>query len=446
MSAAPLRDPAPLPYRLVRLVARALLRAYYPDLVIEGESRVPDGPLLVAANHPNSLMDPVLVSVFMPRKIHWLAKHTLFGNRFGAWVLASLGAVPVKRRHEGGDQRSTDETIRAAADAIVQGKAIGIFPEGRTHDEQRLGPLKTGVGRMAVLAARDLAASGSHQRMHVLPVVLHFTSKTRFRTGALACIGRPLEVSPHDAPDEVTERVRREMAEVLVHVDDEEQERLLHDARVLVRRRAALDPAHSDPKELHRVDREVARAIRRFGREEPERLRAFAARLRAYVEQLEMNGLSLHSLEESREPPLRTWAATALLPVALWGALWSGVPYWLTRRIGMLQARASDRTTVAMYAVLTGAILFPLFWLAEAAFFAWRFGAGPAALFLVTAPVTGLVARWTFHVLRRQLGRVADMLLIASHPRAVRRLRAERAWLWSEIERWQRRLQDPETA
>ncbi len=443
MPAPAMRDRTSLPYRLVRGACRLLLRAYYPDLVVEGADRVPDGPVIVAANHPNSLVDPVLVSVFMPRKIHWLAKHTLFGNPVSRSLLTALGAIPVKRRHEGGDRSSSDEVIRVAAEALTAGKAIGIFPEGRSHDDDQFGALKTGAGRMAVLAARDLAASQSAATVRVAPVMLHFSSKARFRTGALVHVAEALDVSPHDTPEEVTARLRAAMSEVMVHVDDSEQQHLLRDVRVLIRRRAALDPMHSDPREVHRADRATARAIRRFHAEEPERLRAFASRLRAYVEALERKGLSVHSLEEVREPVMRRWTAMALLPIGLWGALHSIVPYRLTRAAGRKAARSTDRTMIALCTLATGAVLFPLFWLAEALAVGHFWGTRAAVLFLITAPITGLVARWTFHVLHRQLGRIGDALLIAAHPRAVERLRAERAWLWSEIDRWQSMLDGP---
>lgn len=437
MPAPPVRDPVSRAYRGFRGFARMLLRAYYPDLVVEGAERVPDGPLLVCANHPNSLVDPVLVSVFLPRKIHWLAKHVLFANPALGRTLEAAGAIPVKRRHEGGDRQSTDETLRAAADALVAGRAIGIFPEGKSHDDERLAPLKTGAGRMAVMAARDLAAGGDPRSVHVLPVVLHFTSKAMFRTGALVTIGEPIPVTATDSPESVMDRLRDGMTGLMAHVEDESQEALLRNVRVLLRRRAALDPAHSDPRELRALDVAAARAIRRFSLEEPERIAEFSARLSAYVDALDRQGLSLHALEEPREPPQRTWLALGLLPLALWGALHSGLPYWLSRRWTLRQARKSDRTTVAMYGLLFGMVIFPLAWLLEAGAIAWLAGGLAAGIFLVTAPATGLVARWVFHVLRRQAGRIADAILVGAHRHAVERLQRERAWLWSEIERWQ---------
>ena len=343
--------------------------------------------------------------------------------------------MPVKRRHEGGDRSSSAHAIRTAADAVMDGGAVGIFPEGRSHDEQRLAELKTGVGRIAVLAARDLAASGATGTVHVVPVALHFDSKARFRSGALVAVGEPLEVRPGDTPEEVTESVRRRLEDVLVHVDDDGQQRLLASVRVLIRRKLDLG-AGADPRESHRVDREIALAIRRFHADEPERVRAFAERLQDYLDRLDRQGLTLHALEPASLDSGRAALALTLSPVAAWGVLHSIVPYQLARAIARTQARKSDLNMVATYGLWGGLLAFPAAWLVEAlACWHW-WGLAAAAVFLVTAPPTALVARWVLHVFRREVGRAVDMVLVARHPHAVRALKLERAWLWSELERW----------
>ena len=264
-----MRDAVSPLYRVTRAVGEWLLRCYYPDLVVEGAERIPDGPLIIVANHPNSLADPVMLSVALPRRVYWLAKATLFESRLGGTVLKTLGAIPVHRRHEGGTRDTTQDLLRAAADTLIEGRAIGIFPEGMTHDEMRLKTLKTGASRIALLAARDLAASGSSQRVHVAPIVLYFPEKTRFRSGALVLAGEPLEVRPDDQPEALSETLRLRLEGMLVHVEDAEQERLLTAVRRLIQRRHAVGGDNSDPRETHRVDRELAAAIRRFAREEP---------------------------------------------------------------------------------------------------------------------------------------------------------------------------------
>jgi 1-acyl-sn-glycerol-3-phosphate acyltransferase len=434
--ASPLRDPTSLGHRAARAAFRWTVAAYYPDLVLDGTARIPSGPLVVAANHPNSLVDPVLLSAMLPRRIHWLAKATLFESTWGRMILGGLGAIPVHRRHEGGTRDTTTAVLRIAADAVVAGRAIGIFPEGTTHDEYRLKELKSGAARIAILAARDIAASGGGNPVNIVPVVLHFPEKARFRSGALVLVGEPIEVQPHDSPEDLTETIRRRLEELLVHVEDKEQERVLRAVRVLLRRRHALGGDLADAREAHRQDREIAAAIRRFSREEPERAEEFRRRLFTHVERLDRQGFSLHALEPAPVALHRSALAVASLPAAAWGLLHSFIPYaistWFSRRF----ARKADLTTISTFALMAGVVAFPLCWLPWT-WWAWSTaGAFGAALFLVTAPITALIARWSLHVLRHDIGRMLDFTLAAAHPRVVKALKRERAWLWSELERW----------
>jgi len=65
--------------RITRGLARLLGSLFFREIQVEGADRVPAaGPLVYAANHPNSLVDPVLVTGFLPRVPRFLAKHNLW--------------------------------------------------------------------------------------------------------------------------------------------------------------------------------------------------------------------------------------------------------------------------------------------------------------------------------------------------------------------------------
>jgi 1-acyl-sn-glycerol-3-phosphate acyltransferase len=106
----------------------------------EGSHHMPrQGPVLVIANH-ESFLDPLAVGLAVRRRIHYLARKTLFTHpRFGNF-LRSVGCVPV-------DQEGiAKEGIRTCIDLLHADKAILVFPEGERTPTGQMLPFKPGIG------------------------------------------------------------------------------------------------------------------------------------------------------------------------------------------------------------------------------------------------------------------------------------------------------------
>ena len=119
-------------YRAVRGVIRLLLWLFYRRIDMVGAERIPpSGPLLVAANHHNSVVDAMLVLGKCPRQVTVLANAPLFRHPLIGPFLRTIGAVPVHRRAEAGDDpRKNDAMFATVITALRAGGAILIFPEG----------------------------------------------------------------------------------------------------------------------------------------------------------------------------------------------------------------------------------------------------------------------------------------------------------------------------
>ena len=107
-------------YHAIWYVVRVLARLLYR---IELVGRIPPGASVVAANH-ESVLDPPLLALASRRPLRFLAKEELWSNRFGAWLMESLGAVPVARGREG------YIAIDRAEQLIRAGELVAIFPQG----------------------------------------------------------------------------------------------------------------------------------------------------------------------------------------------------------------------------------------------------------------------------------------------------------------------------
>jgi len=141
------------PPRLPRLSALTLYRlltwllapaAWWGRLRASGLELVPArGPLIVVPNH-DSQWDPVVVALALRgrRQLRYLARANLFRVPGLGPILRAVGQIPIERG------RGDAAALQAAVDALSDGAAVCIFPEG-TLSRGRLLRARSGVGRLA---------------------------------------------------------------------------------------------------------------------------------------------------------------------------------------------------------------------------------------------------------------------------------------------------------
>src|SRR5712664_2136011 len=131
-------------------------------------------------------------------------------------IVRAVEAIPVHRRQDAGaDLRKNAETFEAARAVLVRGGTIAVFPEGTSHSDPKLRPLKTGTARIALGAAAALPANLT---LEIVPVGLYYRAKQTFRSAALLHFGSPFAVTrialqpgaepPSGPVQQLTERLR----------------------------------------------------------------------------------------------------------------------------------------------------------------------------------------------------------------------------------------------
>ena len=345
----------------VWLLARLGVRTFYRIERI-GEP-LPDGALLLVANHPNTLLDPALIQATAGRPVRFLAKSTLFaGHPMSPFIRAS-GAIPVYRKIDAGvDTTRNTEMFAAVAAALADGEAVCLFPEGISHSGGRLEPLRTGAARMALTSA----AAG--HPVTIVPIGLNFDHVARFRSKVTAVFGRSFAAGEHlalhatdaaGAVRELTERIAHRLRRLMVEAEPR------HDLPVVVRidrLYAAARGVSRDPREQLGRRRLIAEGMAQLRERDPERLASITARVNDYDANLTRFGLRERDVD--RRIPFPAAArfvaregllAPVLAPVALAGLAIFAAPYWLT---GWLNRRAPDLKSRAAWQVVGGALVY----------------------------------------------------------------------------------------
>lgn len=431
----------------LRGLARLALGLFYRRVEIVGAERLPThGAAVYVGNHGNGIIDPGLVLGWFPRGIRFLAKSTLW-SQFPIGLFVRLaGAVKVFRQIDPGVDPAQNRDMFAACWRILAGGgSLALFPEGISHPEPHLMPLKTGAARI-VLGALHRAIDGP---LVVVPFGLVFEERERFRSRVLVEIGRPIDPRPWLTPrgerDQesvraLTNAIERALAAVTLNFPSWEEADLLRRAAGLyVHDEGGASSGGRLAAELP-FQRAFAEGYAEIRERHPEETRRVRREVESYARLLDLTGLTDRQVASEYPPSLvarflvRTlFELLVLLPIGLVGVLVHWLPYqiprWAVALLGL------DRDQHASYKLMISLFLFPALW-AAGAYLCWReAGWGPAAALLVAAPLSGylglrLKERW------ERLRIEARAYLVLRGPGSpARRLKARRAAVLGSLRR-----------
>ncbi|MDT7540355.1 MAG: glycerol-3-phosphate O-acyltransferase / dihydroxyacetone phosphate acyltransferase [Acidobacteriota bacterium] len=394
--------------RVLVSVLGVALRVFFRRIEVEGRERVPRaGACVFVLNHPNALVDPVFILCHAPRRVSFLAKEPLFQLPVIGSLARALDAIPVYRKQdEGADTARNRETFRAARALLGRGGSIAVCPEGASHSDTKLRPLKTGAARIALgVAAQDRSVD-----LYIVPAGLYYTAKTLFRSAALLHFGEPLKVEavaldadsepPHEAVRALSSQIENALRNVTLNAEHEhalttiERAERIFSSEVSARERVS--QTLSQQLELRR--RFLAGYAFHFERDAP-RLAALDARLTRYEETLRLAGLDAEDLSAPRVAPrallrhivVRVLPVLCLSPFAAIGIVAHYPAYKLAGALSTRLARRSD-DMVSTIKIVAAMLLFPLTWLALAALCGRLEGWMGVAVALVVVPTCGWLA------------------------------------------------------
>lgn len=186
-----------------------------------------EGPLLIAANHPNSFLDAIIIDILFGKPVWSLARGDVFRKAGYIRVLNKLKILPVYRTTEGVENLEINyKTFDACKEIFKENGIVLMFSEGRCINEWHLRPLKKGTARLALSAWEDGIP------LKVLPAGINFSSFSLFGKNVFLNFGKIISVADVErsgsdgiAHASFNEVLRKELTPLVYEIADNDHEK-----------------------------------------------------------------------------------------------------------------------------------------------------------------------------------------------------------------------------
>lgn len=359
-------------YRFLKFLVAIGIRFYYRKIEIKNHEVLDiHYPCILVSNHPNTLMDAMMIGFVTKQPIYFMAKATLFNSPMKMRLLKSLNMIPINRASDGKTSGvSNQDSFEACYRILEEGKTILIFPEGTSFQELHLRELKPGAARIALeTEKRNQGKLG----LKILPVGLNYMQAERFRSDVLVKAGSPISVAEFLSEYEekssqtarrLTDSLRTKMEQLLINVDVKEEEKLIEELHRILTSKYIKNEEKGVEGEVQRI-KSIRDAITEIQLTQPWKLaeiRQLLDELKWKTDKLEIRADFLDRKFRSRMFFRQLIVSIIFLliglPIFLFGLIHNIFQYKLTDWI--VPKLTKDIEYYAPLAVLFGLVIYPL--------------------------------------------------------------------------------------
>lgn len=217
-------------YQFLKILVGFTLKIFFRKIYISGTQHIQSNKAqLVASNHPNGFLEPLVMACFFPKDLHFLVRGDVFDNPFLKPLLIATHQIPIFRFRDGFSKlRENSQTMDESTQVLIDHKNLLIFAEGGTQSIKKLRPLQKGIARIAF----QTLEKQPDLDLEILPVGINFTQPSRFNKEVMLRVSHPLKVQSYfqlylqdknKAIDALLADLYSQMLQNVVHLEDQDR-------------------------------------------------------------------------------------------------------------------------------------------------------------------------------------------------------------------------------
>lgn len=359
-------------YHLLKIILGIGIRLYYREIRVKNKERLnQDGPTIIIANHPNTLLDAWIIGQICRKRVYFMTKGTFFNTPFKKRLLMNLGMIPINRSvEEKISGVSNQASFEMCYKVLEEGGTLVVFPEGNSSMERQLRSLKSGTARIALEVERR---NEGKLGVQIIPLGLVYLKGEKFRSSVLGNVGERIDIQPflNRSEDDSTRTARdltkhfRDVLEsLLVSSTSKDQEELVDQIVEVL----SFDVENVSGKELEENVAQVKRIHEQLNMiyaNEPskmEHIQQLVYRIKWQLERMEIRSEMLDTKYKpqafARESLLISVKLLFGLPLFLFGLIHNIVPFQSTSVL--MPKLVKEVEYYAPIAILLGVVFYPL--------------------------------------------------------------------------------------
>jgi len=181
---------------------------------------------LFMVNHPNGLIDPLIIAVNNPRVQHFLVRAAVFKKPLVKKFLATLNLMPIYRIRDGVKQLGRNQEIFEKCFSIFDSqKSLMIFPEGSHERKRSIRPLSKGFSRIVFGALER----NPDLKINIIPVGLTYQNSSVYPSNIIVKYGTSILANEYFDENNLNAETKRlkdtiskQLEKLTVHIPNDE--------------------------------------------------------------------------------------------------------------------------------------------------------------------------------------------------------------------------------